>query len=110
MTLLHHGLHQVHPQAAAGFAGGRPTQAWLDRLAALREVLTSDGSTLAPGALAYLWARSPVTIPIPEFKTVAQVEDNCGDAAARPAHCATARRDRGHPRLSARLRARPGHL
>jgi aryl-alcohol dehydrogenase-like predicted oxidoreductase len=65
---------QWHP----GFADGRPTQEWLDKLAGIRDVLTSDGRTLAQGALAYLWARSPVTIPIPGFKTVAQVEDNCG--------------------------------
>ncbi|HEY2791239.1 MAG TPA: aldo/keto reductase, partial [Micromonosporaceae bacterium] len=30
------------------------------------------------GALAWLWARSPVTVPIPGFKTVAQVEENAG--------------------------------
>jgi aryl-alcohol dehydrogenase-like predicted oxidoreductase len=71
---------QWHP----GFADGRPTQEWLDRLAAIRDVLTSDGRTLAQGALAYLWARSPVTVPIPGFKTVAQVEDNCGALAHGP--------------------------
>jgi len=49
----------------------------LDMLEAIRGVLTSDGRTLAQGALGWLWARSPVTIPIPGFKTVAQVEENC---------------------------------
>ena len=29
-------------------------------------------------ALAWLWARSEKNIPIPGFKTIAQVEDNCG--------------------------------
>jgi aryl-alcohol dehydrogenase-like predicted oxidoreductase len=51
---------------------------WLARLDAVREVLTSDGRTLAQGALAWIWARSPRTVPIPGFKTVAQVEENCG--------------------------------
>ena len=41
-------------------------------------MLTSNGRTLAQGALAWIWARSPNTIPIPGFKTVAQVEENCG--------------------------------
>jgi aryl-alcohol dehydrogenase-like predicted oxidoreductase len=50
----------------------------LDKLAQIREVLTSDGRTLAQAALGWLWARSPVTVPIPGFKTVAQVEENVG--------------------------------
>lgn len=50
----------------------------LSQLADLREVLTSGGRTLAQGALGWLWARSKVTIPIPGFKTVAQVEENTG--------------------------------
>ena len=44
----------------------------------LREVLTSDGRTLAQGALGWLWALSPVTVPIPGFKSVAQVKENAG--------------------------------
>ena len=42
----------------------------------MREVLTQDGRTLAQAALGWLWARSGQTIPIPGFKTVAQVEEN----------------------------------
>ena len=42
----------------------------------VRDVLTEDGRSLAQGALAWLWARSPATVPIPGFKTVEQVEDN----------------------------------
>jgi aryl-alcohol dehydrogenase-like predicted oxidoreductase len=44
----------------------------------LRDILTSDGRTLAQTALGYLWARSERTIPIPGFKTVAQVRENVG--------------------------------
>lgn len=44
----------------------------------LRDVLTSNGRTLAQGALGWLWARSEVTIPIPGFKTVEQVQENAG--------------------------------
>ena len=45
---------------------------------AVRQVLTSGGRTLAQGALAWLWARSESTIPIPGFKTIAQVRENAG--------------------------------
>ena len=42
----------------------------------IREVLTSNGRSLVQGALAWTWARSEKTIPIPGFKTVAQVQEN----------------------------------
>jgi aryl-alcohol dehydrogenase-like predicted oxidoreductase len=48
----------------------------LDALGAMREVLTAEKRTLAQGALGWLWARSGAMIPIPGFKTVAQVEEN----------------------------------
>lgn len=66
-----------HAEWHPGFKGGKPTQDWLDKLTSIREVLTSGGRTLAQGALAWIWARSPLTVPIPGFKTVAQVEENC---------------------------------
>jgi len=50
----------------------------LRRLDAIRDVLTSGGRTLAQGALGWLWARSEAFVPIPGFKTVAQVEENAG--------------------------------
>jgi len=56
----------------------------LDQVEAVRDVLTSDGRTLVQGALAWIWARSPSTIPIPGFKTVAQVEENAGAMAFGP--------------------------
>jgi aryl-alcohol dehydrogenase-like predicted oxidoreductase len=67
--------HKVnwHP----GFNDGKPTPAWLNALESIREVLTSQGRTLAQGALAWIWARSEKTVPIPGFKTVKQVEENC---------------------------------
>ncbi len=60
----------------AWFAGGRPRPELLDRLDAVRAILTSGGRSLAQGALAWSWGRSDRTIPIPGFKTVAQVEEN----------------------------------
>jgi aryl-alcohol dehydrogenase-like predicted oxidoreductase len=63
---------------------GRPRHEFLERLAAIRELLTTDGRTLVQGALGWLWARSQRTIPIPGFKTVAQVEENAGALAHGP--------------------------
>ena len=48
----------------------------LNQLDAIRAILTSNGRTLVQGALAWIWARSEKTIPIPGFKTVAQVQEN----------------------------------
>ena len=66
------------PQWMKYFQGGKPSAAWLAKMEAVREILTSNGRTLAQGALAWLWARSAQTIPIPGFRTEAQVEENCG--------------------------------
>ena len=60
------------------FKNGQPNPEFLTKLEAIREILTSEGRTLAQGALAWLWGRSEQTIPIPGFRTVAQVEDNRG--------------------------------
>ncbi len=59
-----------------GIKNGHATPEWLASLAAIREVVTSGGRTLAQGALAWLWGRSPNTFPIPGFRTVAQVVEN----------------------------------
>lgn len=59
------------------FRNGKPNPEWLTRLEAIRDVLRSGGRTLAQGALAWIWGRSDRTIPIPGFKTVTQVEENC---------------------------------
>jgi aryl-alcohol dehydrogenase-like predicted oxidoreductase len=68
---------RTHASWHPGFKNGKPTQEWLDALESVREVLTSGGRTLAQGALAWIWARSEKTVPIPGFKTVEQVEENC---------------------------------
>jgi aryl-alcohol dehydrogenase-like predicted oxidoreductase len=47
------------------FRNARPDLDALDRLAAIREILTSNGRTLAQGALAWVLARGPQTVPIP---------------------------------------------
>ena len=44
----------------------------------IREVLTSNGRTMAQGALAYIWALDERMVPIPGFKSVKQVKENAG--------------------------------
>jgi aryl-alcohol dehydrogenase-like predicted oxidoreductase len=50
----------------------------MKKLEGIRSILTSGGRTLAQGALAWIWARSEWTVPIPGFKNVKQVEENAG--------------------------------
>lgn len=66
------------PEWLRFFADGRPTPEWLARMDAVRDILTSGGRTAAQGALAWIWARSGQTLPIPGFRTVAQVRENVG--------------------------------
>jgi aryl-alcohol dehydrogenase-like predicted oxidoreductase len=42
----------------------------------LRQVLTRDGRSYAQGALGWIWARSPGTVPVPGFRTAAHVVED----------------------------------
>ncbi|WP_406329419.1 aldo/keto reductase [Streptomyces sp. NBC_00203] len=78
-------IRRKPPQWLPGFtADGAADPDWLARVDALKEILTSGGRTLAQGALAWLWARSPRTVPIPGFRSVAQAEENAGAIAEGP--------------------------
>jgi aryl-alcohol dehydrogenase-like predicted oxidoreductase len=66
------------------FKDGRPAPDWTARRDAIRDILASDGRTVAQGALAWNLARSPHTIPIPGCRTVAQVEENVGTIERGP--------------------------
>ena len=66
------------PEWMKYFKDGVPNPEFLKKLEAVREILTSGGRSLPQGALAWLWARSEQTVPIPGFRTVKQVEENCG--------------------------------
>jgi aryl-alcohol dehydrogenase-like predicted oxidoreductase len=58
------------------FKNGQPNPEWAAKRDAIREILTSEGRTIAQGASAWNWARSEKTLPIPGFRTVAQVQEN----------------------------------
>lgn len=60
----------------AYFKHGQANPEWSARIESIREVLTSNGRTLAQGALAWIWGRSPSTVPIPGFRNEAQTVAN----------------------------------
>ncbi len=64
--------------------GGRVAPGYAERLDAVRDLLRTGGRTLAQGALGWLWARSARTMPIPEFRSVGQVEENAGALTRGP--------------------------
>jgi aryl-alcohol dehydrogenase-like predicted oxidoreductase len=66
------------PEWMKYFKDGKPNTEWLNKRDAVRAILASNGRSVAQGALAWLWARSPKTLPIPGFRTVAQVKENAG--------------------------------
>ncbi|MFG2433240.1 aldo/keto reductase [Streptomyces sp. NPDC048508] len=78
-------IRSAPPAWLPGFTGeGGADPEWLARVDTLKEILTSGGRTLAQGALGWLWARSPRTVPIPGFRSVAQAEENAGAIARGP--------------------------
>lgn len=64
------------PEWLRWYSDGRPTPEWAARVEQVRAALTADGRTLAQGALGWLLARSPRTVPIPGLRTVAQADEN----------------------------------
>lgn len=62
----------------AYFKDGRPNPEMMQRISAIRDILMSDGRSLVQGALAWLLARSDMTVPIPGIRTVAQATENAG--------------------------------
>jgi len=73
------------------FTDGRPDPVFLAWLAAVREVLTSGGRTLAQGALGWVMARSDHTVAIPGFKNRRQAAENADALALGPLHPAAMR-------------------
>jgi aryl-alcohol dehydrogenase-like predicted oxidoreductase len=56
----------------------------LEQIAALRPELERDGRSLTQAALAWILTRSERAVPIPGFKSVAQVDENVGALDAGP--------------------------
>lgn len=60
------------------FRDGQPTPDVVARISAIRELLCTGGRTLAQGALSWLLAASPSTIPVPGARTPEQARQNAG--------------------------------
>jgi aryl-alcohol dehydrogenase-like predicted oxidoreductase len=63
----------------------------LRQLDALRDILTSDGRTLTQGALAWIWAVSERTVPIPGIRNVQQAQENIAAMRFGPLNAAQMR-------------------
>ncbi|MBV1849527.1 aldo/keto reductase [Catellatospora tritici] len=72
------------PEWLKYFTDGVPTPQWAELVDRVRQALTADGRTLSQGALGWLLARSPWTLPIPGVRTVAQAEENFATLALGP--------------------------
>jgi aryl-alcohol dehydrogenase-like predicted oxidoreductase len=66
------------------FSNGRPDDTLLARIDTVRGLLTEDGRTLAQGALGWIWAHHPRTIPLPGFRNTQQVEENAAALTTGP--------------------------
>ncbi|WP_338721781.1 aldo/keto reductase [Devosia sp. XK-2] len=60
------------------FADGKAHPDYAARLAAVRDLLCVEGRSIAQGALGWVLAQGNHILPIPGFKTEAQVRDNLG--------------------------------
>jgi aryl-alcohol dehydrogenase-like predicted oxidoreductase len=60
------------------FEDGRVAPRYARQLSEIRELLMTSGRTLVQGALGWIWAKSPATIPIPGFRTEQQVRELAG--------------------------------
>jgi len=83
-TLPTDDIRGASPDWLRWFTDGRPNPAFLRRLDTVRGILTRDGRTLVQGALGWIWARHPRTLPLPGFRNSAQVEDNAGTLQRGP--------------------------
>nr|WP_276610707.1 aldo/keto reductase [Kineococcus siccus] len=79
-----HDVRGRQPEWLRWFADGRPAPDFLERLDAVRGVLTSGGRTLAQGALAWIWAHDAGAVALPGFRSRAQVEENVGALVTGP--------------------------
>lgn len=66
------------------FQNGKVAPAAWDKMDAVRDLLMSDGRTLTQGAIAWIWAQNPLTVPLPGFKSEAQIADTLGALETGP--------------------------
>lgn len=77
-------VRSVNNEKRDYFRDAKPAEAHLRNLAAIRELLQTDGRTLAQGALCWLLAKSPRNVPVPGARTEKQATENAGAVAHGP--------------------------
>lgn len=66
------------------FENGQPSPRYLANLERIRELLRSNGRTLAQGALCWLLAKREFNLPVPGARTAEQALENAGAIQAGP--------------------------
>lgn len=77
-------VRSVNNEKRDYFHNAKPAKAHLRNLAAIRELLQTEGRTLAQGALCWLLAKSPQNVPVPGARTEQQAIENAGAVAFGP--------------------------
>ncbi len=77
-------IRRQTPQWLTYFKDGIPTQAMVDTLNAVRDILTSDGRSSVQGALAWILAKSNNNLPIPGFRNPHQITHNAKTLSLPP--------------------------
>ncbi|MBX2884348.1 MAG: aldo/keto reductase [Granulosicoccus sp.] len=74
-TLPETDVRATNPGWAKYYVNGKPNPEYMKRFDAVSTLLQIDGRSTVQGALAWLWAKSPLNIPLPGARTVKQVEE-----------------------------------
>jgi len=77
-------VRSVNNEKRDYFQDAKPSEVHLRNLSAIREMLQTDGRTLAQGALCWLLAKSPQNLPVPGARTEKQAIENARAAAFGP--------------------------
>lgn len=60
------------------YTDGRVNSDFMQKLDAVRDLLTTNGRTLVQGALGWIWGQSETYVPIPGAQTEEQIEGISG--------------------------------
>ncbi len=77
-------VRSVNSEKRDYFQDAKPTARYLRNLDAIRELLQSEGRTLAQGALCWLLAKSERNVPVPGARTEKQAAENAAALAFGP--------------------------
>lgn len=66
-------IRRVSPDWMRYFKDGVPAPELMTQFNAVKEILTSEGRSPVQGALAWIWGKSEINIPIPGFRTPEQI-------------------------------------